>query len=1559
MPKKWGRRIVSAILTVTMLTGFTIPTAFADNTAGSVISTKKVRMNAIADEILKVFEKKEEYVKSIEITDVSFDIERDFDQSCYVTVKNTGSENKVFFLSVDNPYDDIFLGFIEAGSDSQPTLLTAGASTKVKLSVFAQKAGKNSYQLPVKAYVIDGTNNILDDEQEITLNLPDEELKFTCDLTASDEDTLEQSYLIINNGKALSSVDIYADDTIADYVTFEPGITETPVKANENISLKVRPNLNAMKKDNITRAEGNIVISSAGKEQKFALVMDTQGKEIHSITMQQLINYQNGNKLYYNLEPDTTNFYDDIKVTDNTESSGEYSISYEVPFVDKNTDTQVASEISKTTFSAYDGNQPSGSVVDYDVYEEDGGLVIRTKVVVSKSDILDLAQAIYTQLKNAPVDGQASIVAPDETSKKKSAKLSSEATPKQLFSEKEKSLEDQLSETLGYIKDGLMQTVEGGKALVETSVKIVDKGGSGKIHDIAEGIANSDSGKFLQNFDDSTVGKIYNGASKVNDAVSIITDTKTLVTRENFQYVNQVDNSPKVSQADKDYYRACAVSKDIMTGLDLTLAIYSIAGGPMGFAVGLGIMLASYAVNNWLDDEMDRIQKQAGIDEDDPDGSADTSQNKRNQCTNAQKISVPWNPPLGDGTHSSGGTTPQHPTSPPTEPPTSPPTEPPTAPTEPPTEPPTAPTEPPTEPPTKPPVRPTWTFYLKTDKESVPQDENLTLWLESNVDLSQFVFKYQYMRGVESWVNLTDGYVESTKLTTSFHKTGNYILRAIVKSKTNPDFWLCVDKTLTVTKAENSKAFDTSKMNVFVSTRLQAGDLSSNDMNMSTRYMVNGVYAGETLNDGHSSLSMVRLDTSNVKLNGVNTITAKYSTTPTHYRTVSDMEIITYYPLNTEVNYVGDLENYRNMTLKPDFSVYEENIYVDGNFYVGEETTLHCDVYNRNLAGGWYDITIKDGNEVIYYVECERLSALSGKKIEIPWTPKTLESQISVKLVNRCCVSKEAADDNNFAERKLVATEYQVPEIGGITATTALENRAFSIYTDVSHIRNITDVKMYIDSTEISDIQSSISNNTKHLWYECKGLDEGTHTAKFVVTYEKAGGKFGVEENSLEFEVISLAKSTTTILPNSAEGVNNLSADVYKGNSYVSSYQPNDSGTIVVIFTEAMYKNTEAYQLVVNTSKGIYVIPLKAGTVSVDNQSVQDTFNVNNMHNVRYANLYVREEDTDYYTQIPYKILRKNSQSIICFDSQNYSKYDAAYQSYLLAVTGGSVMYKVPLKEKGVRLTNSQSVLSLSADYLYNPFISTSALPKVSALSSGNSNLKTVKSSWNSSYTGKAELTVYSFGSEVLNTATTNGKTVELPENDYQLSYTLKSINYVFNVEKEISANEDMITNRIENRFDGKIETVNAAATEDTISLNVCDMADKNGNTLQYVSAIGDKTINLTVTFTDTENPDNVYTTTLKMNTFNGTLDNVKVPDKVGKYNIRVSFSLITETSRYGDINYDGKINATDMSLMKKFVYNNQTPTDKQLLVADIDQSGSVDKTDLNLLKQYIESKSA
>lgn len=55
-----------------------------------------------------------------------------------------------------------------------------------------------------------------------------------------------------------------------------------------------------------------------------------------------------------------------------------------------------------------------------------------------------------------------------------------------------------------------------------------------------------------------------------------------------------------------------------------------------------------------------------------------------------------------------------------------------------------------------------------------------------------------------------------------------------------------------------------------------------------------------------------------------------------------------------------------------------------------------------------------------------------------------------------------------------------------------------------------------------------------------------------------------------------------------------------------------------------------------------------------------------------------------------------------------------------------------------------------------------------------------------------------------------------------------------------------------------------------------------------------------------------------------------------------------------GDLNGDGKVNSTDLQLMKMHVLRQRQLTGTSLLNADVNRDGKVDSTDVALLKRYI-----
>jgi len=72
------------------------------------------------------------------------------------------------------------------------------------------------------------------------------------------------------------------------------------------------------------------------------------------------------------------------------------------------------------------------------------------------------------------------------------------------------------------------------------------------------------------------------------------------------------------------------------------------------------------------------------------------------------------------------------------------------------------------------------------------------------------------------------------------------------------------------------------------------------------------------------------------------------------------------------------------------------------------------------------------------------------------------------------------------------------------------------------------------------------------------------------------------------------------------------------------------------------------------------------------------------------------------------------------------------------------------------------------------------------------------------------------------------------------------------------------------------------------------------------------------------------------------------------------TFKIISEDTQppaptlIGDVNADGKIDSTDLTLLKRYLLRSATLTEEKILNADTDGNGTVNSTDLNYLKKYI-----
>ncbi len=1558
MKYKLSLRLLSLILTLTLFVGIVTPTIAS---AEEIENSRKVKAEATSDALLNVLksafeepEEPEEHINQLEITDVEFEMDRDFDQTGYVTVKNTGANDVEVILDIANDYDDIFLGFVGAGSPDQPTLITAGSSVQVKLTVFAQKVGKNSYTLPVKSYIVEGSNYILDTETNVVINFKEAELNFACDLISTNTDTLEQNFMLVNQGDDLSCVSITADNNIADYVMLNPTVSDIPVKNGETLNIKVTPNYTALKNNNVSLVKGNIVVSAAGNQQTFAVTIDTEGKEIHSITMGELVAYQKGYKEYYDLTADVLDIIDSTKIIDNsTDDNINCTMEYSIPLVDKNTDEEVGRMEESFSMKSYSGKAlKSGDILEEQLYLDGNSLVFECTMIVNADELKEFAGTLDEDYYGI------------------------------------------MNEFTGELGEHLDKFMENNSWMF---TKTMSKDGSSE---------NENSiGDFVGNYWDTAVGttsdavelkyknsKILSKAGIVGTAI----DTVQLgiggykwYTGENHTKENMVLNSPHLTPAEKQRYQELCKYKDMLgvgapaAGLAVTAALTAAGtivpglGNGLGFAIGvLASVGISYLANEFEEDwdkEMAELERKAGIGEGaGGEGGQNTDKNKRNQCTNAGLIEGDYNSPY-DYPWPSDDYPEEDPTAP-------------TTPTDPdnPDDPddPDDPTDPdePIEP--EQPTSPTSSegnpslgvnnkITIKTDKDSklgiasARTFENIKVWLQqSNKPLTtsnKFEYKLQYKpEDCPLWFDYGD-YTSTPKWDIAFNRVCDYELRCLIRAKAEKSVSYTPTKEISIVEKVAGITFGAGggygRGKVVISSRLAAGDEAANDDNMFTAYYMNGQHVGAVTNNGHAQLSMIAIQPTKKNMKtGTNTITAHYSTTPTHYRTVSDMQIVTLYPNDTIVNYIGDLDNHPDVTIHPDFTVFEENIYTDSEFYVNEETTLHCKVYNRNAAGGWVDIVVKDGEEVIYTETNTWMGMFSEKTLDIPWTPKTRDNAITVELTNKCVSLEEADLTNNKALRNMVANEYIEPSFGETDNSVALEDREFSVYTHVLDSQNVTNVACYVDDVE-QKLSSSViqyKKNTKY-WATIKGLSEGNHKLKYVITYEKAGKAIGTLEKIIDINVISKESSSTVIAKNTS--ANNTSAVVYRNGIIFSEHTPNVDGTITVMYNSDMYNNRSAYKLAVYTDKGVYVTSLVAGTISVDNTKVQNTFKVGiSTNNIRIANLYIKNSTSNYYQQIPYNSLYGKGETLLYLSDDDYALYNKCNDAYMVLVTSSNVVYKLQLITNSKRVETFDEVIELNNNNLYNPVKSASNIKLLSGASKDMAGITyNLFTEWSNVYSDNATMSIQKSGETLFDEAIDVSSAPRLSAGTYDVYYTLKSENYMFDMYKEINITNRSIVNRISDSFAGElVASTNEVNEGENIDLSISNLLDENGNQLTGIRSMKDEFI-VTVTFTDVDDSTNVCTREISTNNLQDTLTNVKAPEKFGNYKISLNVAVDTYNDiTLGDVNNDGEISVVDVIRMLRFIIGMDTFTDSQAKAADVDMSNSVTIIDVLRIQKII-----
>ena len=221
-----------------------------------------------------------------------YEIERDFSQYAIITVTNNSDLPVEYYLTVSNVYDDIYLNFVRSGSPEIPLVIAPGETQEIQLDIFAQNATCGDYEFPIYANTIVDGNDTIDSKTTAYVSCPVVNLNVNLTKISEDPNTLAQIYSLKNNGPAVTDIEVSLAGELYDYLLFTPINEYIYMNYNEVIEFTAMPDLTKMKVNNVTSIEGQIVISAGGSSRYFDAKFDTQGQEITTITVGELVAMQ-------------------------------------------------------------------------------------------------------------------------------------------------------------------------------------------------------------------------------------------------------------------------------------------------------------------------------------------------------------------------------------------------------------------------------------------------------------------------------------------------------------------------------------------------------------------------------------------------------------------------------------------------------------------------------------------------------------------------------------------------------------------------------------------------------------------------------------------------------------------------------------------------------------------------------------------------------------------------------------------------------------------------------------------------------------------------------------------------------------------------------------------------------------------------------------------------------------------------------------------------------------------------------------------------------------------
>ena len=173
-----------------------------------------------------------------------FEINRDYNQRRSITVENTDSVPHTLTSSINNPYEDLIVNFVDSGSIDETITLQPGETADLTLAIHAQDAEVHNYTLTANLTADEAGDPISDNA---TLNVevlfPGDFIIYE-DTSAYDEVTLARTYVIKNQGQVITDLSLKAVDPVTGLpasIYLSPSMDHVRLGTGESIRVTAYP----------------------------------------------------------------------------------------------------------------------------------------------------------------------------------------------------------------------------------------------------------------------------------------------------------------------------------------------------------------------------------------------------------------------------------------------------------------------------------------------------------------------------------------------------------------------------------------------------------------------------------------------------------------------------------------------------------------------------------------------------------------------------------------------------------------------------------------------------------------------------------------------------------------------------------------------------------------------------------------------------------------------------------------------------------------------------------------------------------------------------------------------------------------------------------------------------------------------------------------------------------------------------------------------------------------------------------------------------------------------